>query len=105
MDAYNPDASREVKAITYDGYTAVGIRDLQPEVTPFTFYDLTTDESYPDNACAVSVASQANLVSVEVLTTDGVLYETPCTINPGSPDALTCSGVWTPTEIEEPLKN
>ncbi|MEU3094176.1 hypothetical protein ABZ690_04935 [Streptomyces sp. NPDC006967] len=80
--------------------TAVGIRDLRPSVTPFIFYDLTADESYPDNACAVSVASQANSVSVQVLTTDGDLYETQCDIVPGALSTLDCTGVWNPTETE-----
>ncbi|MFE4048916.1 hypothetical protein [Streptomyces sp. YIM B13518] len=86
-----------MKATTANGVTAVGIRDTQPNVTPFIFYDLTADPSYPENACAVSVASQANLVSVQVITTDGDLYETQCDIVPGTPDTLDCDGVWNPT--------
>ncbi|MEU3156277.1 hypothetical protein ACPCAJ_25545 [Streptomyces griseoincarnatus] len=86
-----------MKATTFDGVTAVGIRDTRPSVTPFIFYDLSADASYPDNACAVSIASQANSVSVQVLTTDGELYETQCDVVPGSPDTLDCDGVWNPT--------
>ncbi|MDX2563887.1 hypothetical protein PV371_30155 [Streptomyces sp. TX20-6-3] len=99
VDGYNPANSREVKAVLSDEVTYVGIRDLIPTVTQFIWYDLTdpTDHpGYPANACAVSVASQANNVSVQVLTENGEVWETRCAIVPGTPDSLDCIG--TPTD-------
>ncbi|MEV4193398.1 hypothetical protein [Streptomyces toxytricini] len=96
VDAVRPAAAREVKAVLSDTVTYAGIRDLTPAPTPWRWYDLTdTGETYPTDACAVSVSSQANIVNIEVLTTGGEIYETSCTINPGTPDALTCNEVWT----------
>ncbi|WP_037676381.1 hypothetical protein [Streptomyces globisporus] len=63
----------------------------------FTWYDLTDGDpnnSYPTNACSVSVSSHANDVSIQVLTTDGEVYETVCSVN-NSTDTLTCDEVWT----------
>ncbi|AWZ04074.1 MULTISPECIES: collagen-like protein [unclassified Streptomyces] len=95
VDAHRPAASREVKAVLSAGVTYAGIRDLQPNVTPWRWYDLTTTgETYPEDACAVSISEQANIVNVEVLTTGGLVYETSCDIDPGTPDALVCTGVW-----------
>ncbi|MFD9302702.1 hypothetical protein ACFWCB_08440 [Streptomyces sp. NPDC060048] len=97
MDAIRPAASREVKAVLSDTITYAGIRDLTGpgSPTPWRWYDLTdTGETYPTDACAVSVSSQANIVNIEVLTTAGEIYETQCTINPGTPDALVCNEVW-----------
>ncbi|MFI8370371.1 hypothetical protein [Streptomyces sp. NPDC085466] len=101
-----------------DGVTYAGIRDLTPNVTPFIWYDLTDPTlhpGYPSNACAVSVASQANNVSVQVLTENGEVWETRCEIVPGTPDALDCVGepmddigpwfeLTTPTPGDPPLK-
>ncbi|KPH99145.1 Collagen triple helix repeat-containing protein [Actinobacteria bacterium OV450] len=97
VDAVRPAASREVKAVLSDGITYAGIRDFAANVpTPWRWYDLTdTGETYPDDACAVSVTAQGVNVHVEVLTTGGDIYETPCTIVPGTPDALNCTEVWT----------
>ncbi|MEU6862454.1 hypothetical protein ABZ924_04105 [Streptomyces sp. NPDC046876] len=80
-----------------DTITYAGIRDLTPAVTPWRWYDLTdTGDTYPTDACAVSISTQANIVNIEVLTTGGEIFETRCTIVPGTPDALTCNEVWTP---------
>ncbi|WP_078864583.1 hypothetical protein [Streptomyces roseus] len=97
MDSIRPAASREVKAVLSETITYAGIRDLTPSPTNWRWYDLTdTGDTYPADACAVSISSQANIVNIEVLTTGGDIWETSCTINPGTPDALTCNEVWTP---------
>jgi hypothetical protein len=80
-----------------DGITYAGIRRNRPTVGTFTWYDLTDGDpnnSYPTNACSVSVSSHANDVSIQVLTTDGEVYETVCSVN-NSTDTLTCDEVWT----------
>ncbi|MFE9562668.1 hypothetical protein ACFYM0_16360 [Streptomyces sp. NPDC006487] len=95
VDAHRPSAAREVKAVLSAGVTYAGIRDLQPTVTAWRWYDLTTTgDTYPEDACAVSISEQANIVNVEVLTTGGLVYETSCDIDTGTPDALVCTGVW-----------
>ncbi|MFG2298857.1 hypothetical protein [Streptomyces sp. NPDC048603] len=94
VDAYNPSASVEVKAVLTDGTAWGGVRGLQPEVGPFTWENLGAVETFPDNACAISVASQANLVSFQVLTTDSDLFETTCEINNSDNTLENCSGVW-----------
>ncbi|MFK0255381.1 hypothetical protein [Streptomyces sp. NPDC090445] len=97
VDAVRPAASREVKAVLSDTITFAGIRDLTPAPTPWRWYDLTdTGDTYPTDACAVSISTQANIVNIEVLTTGGDIYETACRINPGTPDSLTCTEVWAP---------
>ncbi|MFF9852761.1 hypothetical protein [Streptomyces litmocidini] len=81
-----------------NGITYAGIRQNRPTVGPFTWYDLTDGDpgnSYPANACSVSVSSHANDVSIQVLTTDGRVYETVCSVN-NNTDTLTCDEVWTP---------
>ncbi|MEV6582151.1 hypothetical protein AB0M92_28730 [Streptomyces sp. NPDC051582] len=96
VDSIRPAASREVKAVLSETITYAGIRDLTPNRTNWRWYDLTdTGETYPTDACAVSVSSQANIVNIEVLTTGGDIWETTCTIDPGTPDALVCNEVWT----------
>jgi hypothetical protein len=95
IDAYRPAASHEVKAVLSDGVTYAGIRDLTPAVTGFTWYDLSdTDPEYPENACSVAISSQDNLVSIEVLTTKGDVWETRCTVVGGNPFDLACDEDW-----------
>ncbi|MCH0538187.1 hypothetical protein I3F58_01145 [Streptomyces sp. MUM 203J] len=104
MDAYNPSASHEVKAVLSDGITYAGIRALTgPNVDRgYVWYDLTDDgEGYPMGACSVSIANQANGTSIQVLTTDGEVYETVCEVE-NSTDTLDCDEVWMQLETPEP---
>ncbi len=106
IDAIRRQASREQKAALVDGTAYVGIRDLRSQITPFVWQDLTDPAihpGYPPRACAISIAEHNNLVSVEVLTLDGEVYETRCEVDPsgGNQDpgvnfALDCVG--TPTD-------
>lgn len=68
------------------GKAYVGIRRNTPTISAFTWYDLTNGGTppgtYPTTACAISVSEQANLVSIEVLTTANLVYETTC--DPGT---------------------
>ncbi|WP_302061062.1 hypothetical protein [Streptomyces sp. A3M-1-3] len=103
IDAIRRQASREQEAALVNGITYVGIRGLQSEITPFVWTDLTDPETHPgcpDNACSVSIAEHNNLVSVEVPTTDGDVFETRCEVDGsggGDPNfVLDCVG--TPTD-------
>ncbi|MGW0389428.1 hypothetical protein ACWDYJ_00735 [Streptomyces sp. NPDC003042] len=103
VDAYKPSGATEVKAVLSDDVAYAGIRNTQPNLTPFLWYDLTDTESgFPEGACAISVASQTNApggVSIEVLTTEGEIFEILCEINE-DPDptvraVLECEDEWT----------
>ncbi|MET9320006.1 hypothetical protein ABZX75_07390 [Streptomyces sp. NPDC003038] len=104
VDAYNPSASQEVKAVLDRGTAFAGIRSLTPSPSDYIWYDLTDnngpnpseDPTYPAGACAISIAAQANNVSIEVLTTGGALYETTCDPqNVMGTDTLVCTEIWT----------
>ncbi|MFF5447225.1 hypothetical protein [Streptomyces sp. NPDC012888] len=94
MDAYLPSNSQEVKAVLVDRVTYVGIRDIQggfvnnDNLTPWSWHNLTRapHTGYPPDACSVSIAAQAGVVSVEVLTDSGEVWETICfVVNEGDP--------------------
>ncbi|WP_208545414.1 hypothetical protein [Streptomyces sp. Tu 2975] len=114
VDAYRPSNAVDLKAVLSDGVAYAGIRSLTgTEPGPFIWYDLTDDPgtNYPDDACAISIASQTNAaggVSVQVLTTEGEVFETTCEVGvPGDPFALDCDEVWeelsTPTPGDPPI--
>jgi hypothetical protein len=97
VDAYRPSNAVDLKAVLSDGMAYAGIRDLQPTPGDFTWYDLTDDGTgFPDGACSISIASQANDVSIQVLTTEGEVFETVCEVDtaPGGESVLTCDEVW-----------
>ncbi|MGW0364984.1 hypothetical protein [Streptomyces sp. NPDC002990] len=104
VDAYNPSASQEVKAVLDRGTAFAGIRGLTPTPSDYIWYDLTDntgpnpseDPTYPAGACAISIAAQGNNVTIEVLTTGGELYETNCDPqNVMGVDTLVCTEIWT----------
>ncbi|MFJ6797476.1 hypothetical protein [Streptomyces sp. NPDC091268] len=99
VDAYNPNAATQYNAVLTGGKAYAGVRSNTPTVTPFTWYDLTNGGTppgtFPANACAISIGAQANLISIEVLTTGNQLYETTC--NPGvvmGAPVLACTKTW-----------
>ncbi|MEV4679238.1 hypothetical protein [Streptomyces kurssanovii] len=99
IDAYLPSNAVEYKAVLHDDVAYAGVRDLQPDVGDFIWYDLTdgAGANFPDGACSISVGSQSNAegaVSIEVLTLDGEVWETVCSQNPGNPVTLTCNSPW-----------
>ncbi|MEV8535236.1 hypothetical protein [Streptomyces sp. NPDC051211] len=75
--------------------TYVGIRDIQGglvnnnNLTPWSWHNLTRLPQHPDyprDACSVSIAAQAGVVSIEVLTDSGQVWETICfVVNEGNP--------------------
>ncbi|WP_051806851.1 collagen-like protein [Streptomyces sp. NRRL F-2664] len=110
IDAVRDNADREFKAvIPGDGNTYAGVRELSAggaTVGPWIWYDLTTNPmgNYPAGACGVAISHQANRLAVEVVTQTGQIWETFCTVNPGTPDTLTCNGVWT-LDVPQPDPN
>ncbi|MEU0086863.1 hypothetical protein [Streptomyces sp. NPDC006274] len=101
----------EYKAVLHDGVACAGVRDLRPDVGDVIWYDLTdgAGSNFPEGACSISIGSQSNAegaVSIEVLTTDGEVWETVCSRNPGNPITLTCDSPWvmltTPSDDPEP---
>lgn len=102
VDAYTPSNANEVKAVLSDGVAYAGIRDLTPAPTPWLWYDLTdTETSFPETACSISVAAQTNAeggVSVQVLTTEGEVWEINCAIDqdprPEVGFVLDCDDAW-----------
>ncbi|MGN9792315.1 hypothetical protein ACTMTU_14630 [Streptomyces sp. OZ13] len=102
VDAYRPSNAVDLKAVLSDDVAYAGIRNLTgTEPGPFIWYDLTDDPGtgFPPNPCAISIASQTNAaggVSIQVLTTEGEVFETTCEVGvPGDPFVLDCDEVWT----------
>ncbi len=96
---------QEVKykaVLTPDGTAYAGVYDFNapnPDEPAYTWYDLTDGAvGYPENPCGISIAETMNEVIVEVVTTEGEVYETSCEVDRGEPDLLDCSDpvVWTP---------
>ncbi|WP_079168955.1 hypothetical protein [Streptomyces sp. CC210A] len=96
---------QEVKykaVLTPDGTAWAGVYDFDapnPDEPAYTWYDLTDGAvGYPENPCGISIAETMNDVIVEVVTTEGEVYETSCPVVRGEPDTLDCSDpvVWTP---------
>ncbi|MFD6972233.1 hypothetical protein [Streptomyces sp. NPDC059979] len=106
IDAVWDNNAREFRAaLPGDTNAYAGIRRLTgPEAGSWLWYDLTTNDTgqFPDGACSISIGHQANTLAIDVVTTEGVIWETSCDVNPG-PGTLTCDGVWSPitTQPEE----
>ncbi|NYV78955.1 hypothetical protein HW445_32190, partial [Streptomyces sp. UH6] len=97
----------EAKAVVSNGVAYAGIKNVTGGVgRDFTWYDLTQTPGggYPEGACGVSVSEVAHVVRIEVLTTDGGVYETSCDkiIGGDGSDQLDCDGVWEPQTIPSP---
>ncbi|MGP4115329.1 hypothetical protein ACTWP5_31085 [Streptomyces sp. 4N509B] len=97
----------ESKAVLTDGIAYAGIKNLTGEVgREFTWYDLTDtpEGGYPADACSISIAELSHTVRIEVLTTDGEVYETVCIKGVGEDgaDVLDCDGVWEPQSVPDP---
>ncbi|MFD3698344.1 hypothetical protein ACFWUZ_19710 [Streptomyces sp. NPDC058646] len=113
VDAYKPSNSEEVKAVLTGGRAYAGIRNLQVMGSPgpFRWYDLTDTpgNNFPDGACAISIASQTSAaggVSIEVLTEDGAVYETTCSIdNEAGNRVLDCTESWVELTPGHPAPN
>ncbi|RFC72594.1 hypothetical protein DXZ75_37385 [Streptomyces sp. AcE210] len=78
-----------------------GIHDLTgTDPNPWVWYDLTDDSpvggAFPEGACGISIAQQANDITIEVLTTSGLVYETECDVDTGNPLGLDCTESWAP---------
>ncbi|MFC0600397.1 hypothetical protein [Streptomyces palmae] len=101
------DPQFEIKAVLVDGIAYAGIKNLTGDVgREFTWYDLTDTPGggYPANACAISVSEVAFAVKVQVVTTDGLLYETSCTkvTGPDGADRLACDEIWVRQVVPRP---
>ncbi|WP_327414984.1 hypothetical protein [Streptomyces sp. NBC_01233] len=101
IDSVRDQGSREFTAVIPGGTnTYVGVRDLTGNtVGDWTWYDLTlnADNSYPADACGVSVAHQGGNLVIQVVTEGGAIHETFCTVDTGNgqdPTELVCNGVW-----------
>lgn len=97
----------ESKAVLTGDTAYAGIKNLTGDVgREFTWYDLTDtpEGGYPTNACSISIAELSHTVRIEVLTTEGEVYETVCAKEVGTDgaDALDCDGVWEPQTAPDP---
>ncbi|MET9695134.1 hypothetical protein ABZY81_43380, partial [Streptomyces sp. NPDC006514] len=77
--------TRSFKAVLTPGQTWVGVRDLQgpSNHTSFSWHNLTDPTAhpgYPDNACGVTISQQTESVAIDVVTTDGEVFETWCRV-------------------------
>ncbi|WP_326589174.1 hypothetical protein [Streptomyces sp. NBC_01294] len=99
IDAVWDNNAREFRAaLPGDTNAYAGIRRLTgPNAGTWLWYDLTTNDAgqFPDGACSISIGHQANVLAIDVVTTEGVIWETSCDVNPGD-GTLTCDGVWSP---------
>ncbi|MFF3287983.1 hypothetical protein [Streptomyces sp. NPDC003023] len=102
VDAIRDQNSREFKAVLSDDIAYAGARQLTgPNAGTWIWYDLTDGDSeenpFPADPCAISIAQQANDITIEVLTEEGLIYETECMVNPaGTAFGLTCDEEWSP---------
>jgi hypothetical protein len=92
-----------------DGTAYVGVRNLNPEVTDFIWYDLTDDGTgYPADACSIAISTLASAsaqqgISIEVLTTEGEVFETVCDSDTVmGTTVLDCDEVWEPLVSPDP---
>ncbi|MFY1678779.1 hypothetical protein [Streptomyces sp. WMMC905] len=108
----------QYSAVVTNGVTSVGRQDLTP-LGPYAWVDLSGNIDYPgESACSVGISSRGNDLLVQVLTSDGEVWQTLCT-TPGA--LLLCVAPWVqqttppsllvspeevndPTRIGEPLR-
>ncbi|MFF0723442.1 hypothetical protein [Streptomyces sp. NPDC004134] len=91
IDSVAPSRSEQFSAVISGGVTSVGRQDLTPTVGDFVWNDLSDNTDYPANACSVGITTQGNDLWVQVLTTDGQVWQTHCDV-PGT--TLTCDEAW-----------
>lgn len=101
VDAIRDQNSREFKAVLSDDIAYAGVRNLAGMApSPWIWYDLTDDDTannpFPADPCAISIAQQANDITIQVLTEEGLVYETECTVDTGNPLGLNCDEEWFP---------
>lgn len=111
VDAYRPNAATDLKAVLSNGVAFAGIRNLTGAgaPTPFLWYDLTdTEDDFPDDACAISIAAQSNAeggVSIQTLTRGGEVWEITCDVEqapaPTVGFVLDCDDEW--NELSTPV--